>query len=119
MGTVVTVQTDKVRWTRPPTPDRSSANEIPTWLVVEGNDDFSGTFTGKVVALRKNAVVKLDPANFNAGSYTPGVLVTFGHRQVQAAAAAHDQIIGEVLRDDTAIDGTITIYYDGGSTAKV
>jgi hypothetical protein len=42
--------------------------------------------------------------SFNAGKWKP--------------AAITEQVIGEVIKDDTAVDGTIVVYYDGGTAAK-
>jgi len=99
------------------TPNVSIADPLPVWVVVESNADFSGKFVGKVVCLRANAMFKLDPANYSAGVYNPGVLVSFS-AGVWKVAAANDQVIGEVIRNDAATDGTITVYYDGGKAKK-
>lgn len=97
------------------TPNRTAANGVATWVVIEGNDDYSGSFTNKVVALRANAVFKLDPANFTAAALPAGAKLTM-QTGVWTLAVANDQIIGEVLVDDQAVDGTITVYYSGGDT---
>lgn len=98
------------------TPDRSTTNGLATWVVVEGNDDISGGFLQKAVCLRSNAVFRLDPSNFNAGSYTPATKLTFLAGKWQPAAT-NNQIIGEVIEDNTATDGTIVVYYAGSDTA--
>jgi hypothetical protein len=100
------------------TPNRAAANAVATWVVVAGNDDFSSQFTHKVVGLRSNAEFKLDPSNFNAGVYTPGVKLTFSAGKWQPAVATN-QIIGEVLQDNTATDGTIVVMYTGGDAAAL
>ena len=84
-------------------------------IVVEGNDDYSGSFLNKVVAIRANAMIKLDPDNFTAASLPAGTKLTM-QSGIFAAAVANDQIIAEVVTDDQAVDGTITIYYTGGDT---
>lgn len=117
-GTVVKVQTNGTDVDKASSPDLSSENAAAVWVVVEGNDDYSGTFTGKVVCLRANAMFKLDPANIAAGSYTPGAALSFDAGQ-WTVAAANDQVIGEVIEDNTAVDGTITVYYHGGAIKKV
>lgn len=115
-GAVVEVQSDgTVDVTT--TPNMSSADAKATWVVVESNQDFSGTFVKKVVCLRKNAVLRLDPSNMVAGSYTPGTKLSYTAGQFKVAAA-NDQIIAEVLEDNSAIDGTVVIYYDGGAIKK-
>jgi hypothetical protein len=100
------------------TPNRAAANAVATWVVVAGNDDFSSQFTKKVVGLRANAEFKLDPSNFNAGVYTPGVKLTFSAGKWQPAVAGN-QIIGEVLQDNTATDGTIVVMYTGGDAGAL
>jgi len=98
------------------TPNRSTTDAVSPWVVVAGNDDFSSQFVDKVVVLRANAEFKLDPANFNAGTYTPGTKLTFSAGKWQPATT-NDQIIGEVLVDNTATDGTIDVFYTGGDAA--
>lgn len=100
------------------TVNRATTNASATWVVVAGNDDFSSQFVHKVVALRSNAVLKLDPTNFNAGVYTPGTKLTFSAGKWQVAVATN-QIIGEVLQDLTATDGTIVVMYTGGDAAAL
>ena len=114
-GMVVNIGTDGLA-VAATTPNRSTTEGVATWVVVEGNDDFSSQFVHKVVCLRANAVLQLDPANFNAGTYTPGVKLTFSAGKWQPATT-NNQIIGEVLKDNTATDGTIVVYYTGGDTA--
>lgn len=114
-GMVVKVGTDGLA-VAATTPNRSTTEGVATWVVVEGNDDYSSQFVHKIVGLRANAVFQLDPANFNAGTYTPGVKLTFSSGKWQPATT-NDQIIGEVLKDNTATDGTIVVYYTGGDTA--
>jgi hypothetical protein len=112
LGTVVQVGTDG-KAVAATTPNRATTNAVATWVVVAGNDDFSSQFVHKVTGLRANAEFKLDPANFNAGTYTPGVKLTFSAGKWQPAVAGN-QIIGEVLQDNTATDGTIVVFYTGG-----
>lgn len=114
-GTVVFVDTTGVA-ALATTPNRSTTEGVATWVVIEGNDDFSAQFVKKVVALRSNAMFRLDPANFNAGVYTAGVKLTFSAGKWQVATT-NNQIIGEVVRNDTALDGTIVVLYTGGDTA--
>ena len=94
------------------------ADSIPTWVVVESNADFSGAFVGKVVCLRANAMFRLAPTNFAAGVYVPNTLLSYA-AGVWKVAAAGEQVIGEVIRNDSATDGTIVVYYDGGKAKKV
>lgn len=115
-GTVITIGSDGLA-VAATTPNRSTTNAVATWVVVEGNDDFSGQFTRKVVALRSNAMFELDPSNFNAGVYTPGTKLTFSAGKWQPAAT-NNQIIGEVLQDKTATTGTVVVEYTGGESAS-
>lgn len=115
-GTVVAVQSDGTV-DKATTPDATAADAVETWVVVESNQDFSGSFLGKVVCLKENAMFRLDPANIAAGSYTPGTLLSFNAGQWKVAAAK-DQVIGQVLVDNTAVDGTIRVMYTGGRAAK-
>jgi hypothetical protein len=115
LGMVVRVGTDGAVIAAS-TPDRSTVEAVATWVVVEGNDDFSGLFLEKAVCLRSNAVFRLDPSNFNAGTYTSGVKLTFVSGKWQPAVT-NNQIIGEVIEDNTATDGTIVVMYTGGETA--
>lgn len=117
-GSVVEVQSDGLTVDKATTPNMTAANAKAPWVVVEGNDDFSGTFTGKVVCIRANAMLRLDPANLTAGTYTPGLGVSFNAGKFQVAVATN-QIIGEVIKDDTAIDGTVVVYFHGGAGIKV
>lgn len=115
VGTVVTVNSTG-KAVAATTVNRTTTNSVATWVVIEGNDDFSAQFVHKVVCLRSNAMLRLDPANFNAGSYTAGAKLTFSAGKWQIAAATN-QIIGEVIKDDTAVDGTVVVMYTGGDAA--
>jgi hypothetical protein len=116
MGTVIYINTSGFAQAAT-TPNRSSANSVATWVVVAGNDDFSSQFVHKVVALRSNAMLKLDPSNFNSGSYTVGTKLTFSAGKWQPAAT-NNQIIGEVLQNNAATDGTLVVMYTGGGEAS-
>lgn len=100
------------------TPNRSAADALPTWVVLESNTDFSGQFLQKVVCIRANAVLRLDPANITTGSYIRGALLSFA-AGIWTVAATTNQIIGEVLEDNRTVDGTLKVYYSGGTTAKI
>ena len=117
-GTVVTMQVADGSMAVATTPDRTAVDALPTWVVVEGTDDFSGQFVEKVVCLRSNAMFRLDPANFNAGTYALRTPLTFSAGKWQEAATK-DQIIGEVMSDDRATNGTIVVFYHGGTAAKL
>jgi hypothetical protein len=115
-GTVVTMQSDG-SVDKATTPALGSADAIPVWVVIESNQDFSGQFLASVVCLRSNAKFRLDPSNFVAGSYAVGTLLSFNGGQWKVAASG-DQVIGEVMLDNRAVDGTLQVLYTGGMTAK-
>lgn len=115
LGTVFKVGTDGLA-VAASTVNRSTTEGVATWVVVEGNDDFSSQFVKKVVGLRSNAMIQLDPTNLNAGTYTPGVKLTFASGKWQPAVT-NDQVIAEVIKDNTATDGTVIVFYTGGDTA--
>lgn len=116
-GNVVYVNTDgEVQLAS--TGDRTSVDGTPVWVVVEGTDDFSGQFVEKAVCLRRNAMFRLDPANFSTGTYAVGTLLSFSAGKWQEAAIT-EQVIGEVIANDVAVDGTIVVYYSGGLDAKL
>ncbi len=89
------------------------SNPAAVWLVVEGNDDYSGAYLQKVVALRGNCVVQT--SNFEAGSWAVSSMVSYTLGQFSLAASG-EQVVGEVLKDDRATNGTLTIYFHGGLT---
>lgn len=90
------------------TPDLSSADPKQVWLVVEGNDDYSGQFVKKVMALRVGSGIIWSTTTFAAGSYTPGTPVSYNNGELKVKAA-NEQIIGYVLEDKTASTGEVVI----------
>jgi len=116
-GTVIYKRTDGTV-DKADTPNRSTTNGVATWVVIEGNDDYSGGWLNKVVALRANAMLRLDPSNFTAAELPASTKMTV-QSGVFAAAVTNDPIIAEVVTDDQAVDGTIVVYYSGGDTAML
>ena len=90
------------------TPDLSGADPIDVWLVVEGNDDYSGEYVEKIMAVKCSSGVIWETDDFAAGAYTPGLPVTFDGGQLKLKGA-NDQIIGYVLDDLSSTKGTIRI----------
>jgi hypothetical protein len=90
------------------TPDVSSADPIEVWLVVEGNDDFSGEFVKKCATAKPGSGLIWETDAFAAGSYTPGTPVSFNAGQIKVKAA-NEQIVGYVLEDRTATKGTVVV----------
>lgn len=89
------------------TPNTSIADEIDVYLVIEGNDDFSGTFVQKVSVLRFGSGFIFTTADYAAGSYAIGTKVSFSAGQIKVKAT-NEQIIGSVIEVD-ATNSTITI----------
>jgi hypothetical protein len=116
LGMVVSVGTDGTVQAAT-SPNRSSANGIATWVVIAGNEDFSGTYLEEAVCLRANAELKLDPSNLTTGSFTVGTKLSFNAGQ-WTPATTNNQIIGEVLSNNQSVDGTIVVYYTGGDAAS-
>jgi len=90
------------------TPNLSSADPIDVWLVVEGNDDYSGEYTGKLMACKCMSGVIWDTNQYVAGSYVAGTPVSFSGGLLKVKAA-NEQIIGHVLDDNSATTGVIRI----------
>lgn len=90
------------------TPDLSSADPIDVWMVVEGNDDFSGQVTNKCMCVKPGTGVIWQTHDYAAGSYTPGTPVSFSSGQIKVKGA-NEQIIGYVLYDKTATEGVVVI----------
>lgn len=89
-------------------PDLSSADPIDIWLVVEGNDDYSGEFVEKCNTVKIGTGVVWQTDDYAAGTYTPGVPVSFDGGQIKVKGA-NEQIAGHVLEDKTATDGIVVI----------
>lgn len=113
-GNIVTQQTDGTM-DLASTPNRSNTAPLPVWMAVMAND-FDNTFVGKFVAVRSNIIVKTD--KFAAGAYDEGKHVSFNVGLLKLAAV-NDQIIGEVIEDARATDGTLVVYYHGGQVGML
>lgn len=114
IGTVVAVQTDGT--VAVATTPGGGADSIAVWVVIEGNDDYSGAFLEKVNCLRGNCELQLDPANYAAGSYNPSTLLSFNAGKFKVAATT-EQVVGEVLAVNS--NATLDIYFHGGVAKKV
>lgn len=90
------------------TPDLSTQNPKPMWVVVEGNDDFSGQFVGKCAAVKLGTGFIWETDQYTAGTYDPGTPVSVNAGKLKVKAA-NEQIIGYVLEDRTATKGTVVI----------
>jgi len=90
------------------TPNTSIADPKTMWLVVEGNDDFSGTYVGKCAAAKLGSGIIWETDNFATGSYTPGTPISVSAGQIKVKGL-NEQIIGYVLEDRSATKGTVVI----------
>lgn len=89
------------------TGDITATNPLLVYVVVEGNDDYSAQFVGKVVCLRGECTIKTDKFDPSdsfpvAGkvSFVSGLLTDW---------ASTNQIVGTVLENNVSVDGTITV----------
>jgi hypothetical protein len=85
---------------------------VPVFVTIDGNDDYSGSFVWKLTVLQGGFTMVTD--QFDAGTYTPGVLVSFNAGNIKVAAT-NDQVIGYVgpLGAD-ATNGTVQIVVPQG-----
>lgn len=90
------------------TPDITSVDPIQVWLVMEGNDDYSGEYVGGGQACRVGSGLIWSTDQYTAGTYTPGTAVSFSAGKLKVKAAT-EQIIGYVLYDKTATEGKVYI----------
>lgn len=91
------------------------------WVVIEGNDDFSAQFVDKVVCLKGNCELRLDPGNFLTGSYGPGVDLSYDDAGTGkwTVATSGMQVVGYCVSDDRSVDGTLVVYmYNEQRTTK-
>ena len=91
------------------TPNLSTHDPVQVWLVMEGNDDYSGEFVKGGQACRVGSGLIWVTDQYAAGVYTPGKAVTFDAGVLKLKTLATEQIIGYVLYDKTATDGTIVV----------
>lgn len=119
LGTVVEIDTASGGAKAATTPNRTTTEAKAVYVVVAGNDDFSPQFVHKVVTLRSNAQFRLDYArNCVAGVFARNAKLSFSAGKWKVAAT-NDQIIGEVLEDNSTTSGTVDVFYTGGDTAKL
>lgn len=90
-------------------PDLSTDPTIETWIVVEGNDDFSGQFVGKCACVKLGSGVIWETDQYEAGTYAPGTAVKAASGKVDEWAATKDQIIGYVIENRISTKGTLVI----------
>ena len=87
-GAVVTINTDGTALLAS-TPNISSAAPLLTFITVDGNKDFSGSFVGMITCLHGGITIYTD--QYVAGSYVPGAAVTFISGQIAPLTSASTQ----------------------------
>lgn len=90
-----------------------TANPLQVYVVLEGNSqDYSAVFVEKVVCLRGKLTVKTDKLT-PAQTFPLSGSVTFSSGLLSDhAGAATTQIIGTVIANNVAVDGTIVVELD-------
>jgi len=109
-GMIVTqeLQNNQAVMSKATTPNVSTTDPLQAWIVVEGNDDYSGQFTGMCMCVRLGSGFIWSTKTYTAGTYTPGVPVSFSTGQVKVKAV-NEQIIGYVREDKTATESKVVI----------
>jgi hypothetical protein len=116
-GDIVVLTATGVAWA-----DTASTPKA-VFVVVEGNDDFSAQFVGKVNCLRNSALLRV--SNYVTGgapgTFAVGTDVTYDSTGSGtgkwAAAQSGEQVIGEVWAID-ATNATLDIFFHGGRSTK-
>lgn len=73
----------------------NAQNKVMTFVTIDGNKDFSGSFVQKLTVLHGGFTMLTD--QYLAGAYTPGKQVSFDTGKIKLADAdGSDQIIGVV-----------------------
>lgn len=110
IGTLVApeTQTGQTVVSAATTPDITSADPLDVWLVVEGNDDYSGAYVGKVMAVKCGSGIIWETDSYAAGTYAVGSAVSYSAGVLKEKGAT-EQIIGYVLDNFIATKGTIRI----------
>ena len=109
-GTIVTQEASGVTTVvdKMTSPNISTTPPKEPWLVVEGNDDFSGQFVGKCACAKLGSGIIFETDQYDAGTYAPGTPVAASTGKIKEAGAT-DQIIGFVLLNNIATKGTVVV----------
>lgn len=109
-GAIVTqeLQNNQAVMSKATTPNVSTTDPIQVWIVVEGNDDYSGQYTGMCMCVRLGTGFIWSTKTYTAGTYTPGVPVSFNAGVIKAKAV-NEQILGYVREDKTATEGKVVV----------
>jgi len=100
--------------------DIEAVGTKPIFLCVEGNEDFSGSFLDKVVALESNCVAVLESVHnytFNAGM-VPGAALTYAAGLWILASNVDHHVVGYVMENKHATNSTITVKFNGGQMVR-
>ena len=89
-------------------PNITSASPKEPWLVVEGNDDFSGQFVGKCACAKLGTGIIFETDQYDSGTYAPGTAVAASTGKIKEAALT-DQVVGYVLENRIATKGTVVV----------
>jgi len=93
----------------------NAQNKVMTFITIDGNKDFTGSFVQKLTVLNGGFTMLTD--QFDAGAYTPGKLVSFNGGKIKLADAdGSDQIIGVVGPAGLdAVNGVLEVIVPQGS----
>jgi hypothetical protein len=110
-GTLITqeLQNNETVMDAATSPNLTAADPIDVWVVVEGNDDYSGEYVEKVMACKCGSGLIWETDQLAVGTYTPGTALSFSAGQLKPKTLATEQIIGHVLHDFTSTKGTIWV----------
>lgn len=87
-------------------------NTVMVFVTIDGNKDFSGAFVQKLTVLQGGFTMLTD--QYDAGAYTPGLLVTFNAGKIKLAGAT-DQFIGVVGPNGLdAVNGVLEVIVPQG-----
>lgn len=109
-GTIVTQELQDGQTVMAPatSPNLSTDDPKQMWVVVEGNDDYSGQFTGMCMCVLLGTGFMWWTKDYAAGSYTPGTPVSVNAGQIKVKAT-NNQIIGYVVHDKTATEQKVVV----------
>jgi hypothetical protein len=110
-GTLITqeLQNNETVMDAATSPDLTAADPIDVWVVVEGNDDYSGEYVEKVMACKCLSGLIWETDQLTVGAYPPGTALSFSAGKLKPKTLVTEQIVGHVLHDYTSTKGTIWV----------
>ncbi len=90
------------------TPNTSTADLAQVWLVVEGNDDFSGSYVKKVHCCKVGSGLTWETDQYAAGTYVVGTPLTFDSGKLKVKGT-NDQLIGHVVQNEVTARGVLRV----------